>query len=109
MRIRKARPRIATKVLIGQPSVERSCHRYELTGFSVCLDQFLQVPGRGAVHAGEDVGDGVGDVEEPDPALEERLDGDLVGGVERARVRAAALAGLARQREERERVEVRRV
>ena len=44
--------------------------------------------------------------EERDPALEERGDGDLVRGVERARVRAAALARLAREREQRERLEV---
>ena len=47
-----------------------------------------------------------GDVEEADAALEERGDGDLVRGVERARVGAAALARLAREREQAERLEV---
>ena len=48
-------------------------------------------------------------LEEADPPVEERRDGDLVRGVERARVRAAALARLAREREQRERLEVGRV
>ena len=50
--------------------------------------------------------DGLGDPEERQPPVEERRDGDLVRRVEGARVRAAALAGLAREREHRERLDV---
>ena len=51
--------------------------------------------------------DDLGDPEERQPAVEERGDGDLVGGVVGARVGAAALARLAREREHRERLLVR--
>ena len=44
----------------------------------------------------------VGDLREADPAVEERRDGHLVGRVVRARVRAAALPRLARERQQRE-------
>ena len=47
--------------------------------------------------------------EERQPALEEGGDGDLVGGVEGARVRAALLPGPAREREQRERLQVGRL
>ena len=50
-----------------------------------------------------------GDLEEADPAVEERGDGDLVRRVEGAGVGAAALAGLAGEREEREALGVRRL
>ena len=57
------------------------------------------------VDRAERVGDGRRDVEEADPAVEERVHRDLVGGVVRARERPAALAGLARQRQQREGLE----
>ena len=50
-----------------------------------------------------------GDLREPDPALEERRDRDLVRRVESARVGAAVLARLARERQEREALQVRRL
>ena len=46
----------------------------------------------------ERVRDGLRDLEEADPAVEERRDGDLVGGVVGARERAAPLPGLAGER-----------
>ena len=47
-----------------------------------------------------------GDIQEADSTLEERGDGDLVRGVERARIGAATPARLAREREQAERLEV---
>ena len=50
-----------------------------------------------------------GDVDEPDPAVEERSDGDLVRRVEGAGIGSAALARLAREREQREAVVIGRL
>ena len=55
------------------------------------------------------VRDGVGDLGEADPAVEERRHRNLVGRVVRAREGAAALPRLARQRQQRERLVVRRL
>jgi hypothetical protein len=60
-----------------------------------------------AVRGGERLFDDLRDPEERQPAVEERGDGDLVGGVEDARVGPAELAGPARQREQGERLEIR--
>ena len=49
------------------------------------------------------------DLDEADAAGEERMDGDLVGGVEGARVRAAPLTGFACEPEEREPIEIGRL
>ena len=65
--------------------------------------------GRRTVERAERVLDERRDLEEADPAVEERRHGDLVRRVERARIRAAALARLAREREERESLEVGRL
>ena len=65
--------------------------------------------GRRPARLGERVLDQRRDVEEADPSVEEGRDRDLVRGVERAGEGPAALAGLARQREEREAVEIGRL
>ena len=81
-------------------------HGHQVAGAAVGLDQLGEVARGRAVDVVEHVLDGGRDVEEADPSLEERLDGDLVGGVVGARVGAAALAGLAGEREHAERLEV---
>ena len=62
-----------------------------------------------AVDRGERLLDRGGNPQEGQPAVEERGDRDLVGGVEGARIGAAALAGPPREREQRERLEIGRV
>ena len=76
---------------------------------SVGLDELVEIARGRAVGALERVGDDLGDAEERQPAREERRDGDLVRGVVRARIRAALLPRLAREREHRERLEVGRL
>ena len=63
----------------------------------VGLDELVEVARRRAVDALERVLDDPRDLEEADAPVEERGDRDLVRGVERAGVRAAALARLARE------------
>ena len=98
MRIRNARPRIAAPKLIATGTSSRARR-------SASTSSARSRAGR-AVDAVEHVLDGRGDVEEADPALEERLDGDLVGGVVGARIGAAPHAGLARERKHPEGLEV---
>ena len=74
----------------------------EAPRLGVGLDELVEVARRRAVDRGERLLDDVRDAEERQPPGEERGDGDLVGGVVGARVGAAALAGLAREREQRE-------
>ena len=75
----------------------------------VGLDQVGEITRGRAVDVGERLLDRLGDPEERQPPLEERGDGDLVRGVERARVGAAPLAGAAREGEQRKRLEVGRL
>src|SRR5262245_46420695 len=97
-----ARPRIAIPRLMPQPylavSAQRrrrthgqsphvlrtasSSHasgwqRHQVAGAAVGVDEVVEVARRRAVDACENVLDGGGDVEEADPLVEERLDGDL--------------------------------
>ena len=67
----------------------------------------IEVSGRRTVERAERVLDERRDVEEADPTVEERRHGDFVRRVERARIRAATLARLARQPEERESLVIR--
>ena len=79
------------------------------TGSGVGGDELVEVSRRSAVDTGERILDETRDLEESDPPLEECGDGDLVRGVEGARVGAASLAGLAREAEEREATRVGRL
>src|SRR5581483_2031493 len=88
------------------PSSLRPCDLRELAGAAVGFAQLVEVARRRAVDALEHVGDERVDVEEPDPALQERRDRHLVGGVERARIGAAALTRLTRERQHPERLDV---
>ena len=71
--------------------------------------ELLDVAGDAQVERLQERGHDLGDIGKPDSSLQERLDGDLVRGVEDARCGPAALARLARQREQRECLEVGRV
>src|SRR5579885_1324747 len=74
----------------ASPAPPASCrHGDERARTAVGLAQLVEVARRGAVDAAEHVLDRRRDVEEADPALEERLHRHLVGGVVRARVRPA--------------------
>ena len=75
----------------------------------VGLDELLEIACRRSRRRRRASLDDVGDAEERQPPVEEGGDRDLVGRVERARGGAAALAGLARQREQRERLQVGRL
>ena len=73
----------------GAPALAASAAR-----LGVGLDELVEVARGRAVDGSASVSStDVGDPEERQPSVEEGRDGDLVGGVERARVRAAALAG----------------
>ena len=79
------------------------------SGLLVGLDQLLEIARRRTVERAERVLDERRDLEEADPTGEERRHGDLVRRVEGARIRAAALARLACEPEERESLEVGRL
>ena len=75
----------------------------------VGLDELSEIARRRAVDSLERVLDESRDLGEADAAVEERGDRDLVRRVERARVGPAALPRLAREREQREALGVRRL
>ena len=79
------------------------------SGLLVDPDELGEVAYRSAVDRLERILDEAGDLDEADAAGEERVDGDLVGGVERARVCATPLAGFACEREERKSIEIGRL
>ena len=74
---------------------------------SVRLDELRQLPSRGAVDLRERLLDDVCDREKRQPSREKRGDGHFVRRVVRARVRSSALAGLAREPQQRECLEIR--
>ena len=88
-----------------------SCDRHAPLGEAACgrvgLHELGEIARGAAVRGGERLLDDLRDPEERQPPFEEGRDGDLVRGVEDARVGAAELAGPARQREQRERLQVR--
>src|SRR5438045_50065 len=87
-------------------SYERQLSLGEAPCLPVGLVEVVEVARGRPLHGGERLLDRLGDPEEREPAGQKRGDGDLVRGVERARVRAAGLARGAREREQRERLEV---
>src|SRR5436305_6995301 len=99
-RTRTARPRMAMPRLMPRPCLRARRERHQLAGAAVGVDEVFDVACRRAVDTRQDVLDRPGDVEEADPLVEERLDGDLVGRVVGTRVRPAPLAGVAREREQ---------
>src|ERR687884_643695 len=105
IRIRKPRPRIAIKVLTRAPST-RALQAGDAARGGVRLLQLVEVARGRAVGGGERLLDDLGDPEERQPPVEEGGHGDLVRRVVRARIGAAAPAGLAREREERERLQI---
>src|SRR4029078_3070595 len=91
---------------------DRSCHRQLFLcvapGNLIGVYEIGEIARRGAVHARENVGHHGGNGEERQHAGEERRGGGFVCGVVGGGERAAPLPRLAREREHRERLEVRR-
>src|SRR5213076_1965356 len=108
-RTRTARPRMAMARLMPHPYLRARGQRHQLAGAAVGVDEVSEVACRRAVDPRKDVLDRSGDVEEADPLVEERLNGDLVGRVVGTRVRPALLAGVARECEQPECLDVRLV
>src|SRR4249920_737448 len=131
IRIKKARPRMAMKTvtntapaLCGLAANAWRAHcrgetgrvawsRYGepslcvLSGHGVRFDQAVEIPRARAVDLRQRLLDGRSDSEEGELPVQEGRHGHFVGGVEHARVGTASLAGLSRQREQRERLEIR--
>src|SRR3954452_17344868 len=76
-----ARPRMAMPRLMLYPYLRARGERHQLAGAAVGVDEVAEVACRRAVDACENVLDRSRDVEEADPLVEERLNGDLVGRV----------------------------
>ena len=106
-RRRSAPPRGSSRAGSGRRSLRSGPHcLLHVARTPVGLVQLVEVARRRTLGAREDAFDVRGDVEKPDAARQERCDRDLVRRVERAGIRAAALAGLACEPQERERFEI---